>query len=650
VSSPVVAPFGSWRSPISSRLIVESGVTLSEVRPTEEAVYWLEGRPTEGGRSVVVRCAAGEDPADVTPEGFSARTRVHEYGGGAWVVWGRTVFFSNWSDQRVYRQDPSSVPRPITPEPALPAGARFADARVTADGQVLVCVRELSQDDSEPRNEIVAIPTDGSAAPSVLVSGPDFVSFPRISPDGRFLAWTSWDHPRMPWDGTELWVAAREGPFAIGPPRLVAGGPEESIFQPEWSPNGVLHFISDRSGWWNLYRDVDAHVEAIAPMEAEFGVPQWVFGLSTYAFVNERCIAAAFLQNGISRLGLIEGSSLRTLDLPYTSFTYVRAGEHELGFIAASSREPPAVLTLSHGDGATRDPSRARVLRRSIDVTVDAGYLSEVKPIEFPTENGRHAHALFYAPTNKEFAGPAGDRPPLVVRSHGGPTSAKGSALDLGIQYWTSRGFALVDVNYGGSTGYGREYRERLRGQWGVVDVDDCVNAARYLAERGDVDGQQMAITGGSAGGYTTLCALAFRDTFSAGASHFGVADAEALARDTHKFESRYLDGLIGPYPEAVELYRARSPIHFADKLSCPVILFQGLEDEIVPPSQAEELARALRANGLPFAYLTFEGEQHGFRKAENIRRALDGELYFYSRVFGFELADPLPPVVIENL
>jgi dipeptidyl aminopeptidase/acylaminoacyl peptidase len=656
---PATAPYGAWRSPISAELIAAGGVSLDEVRVAGPSVCWIEGRPLEGGRQVVVRAAPGRPVEDLLPEGFNARTRVHEYGGGAYVLDGETLYFSNFRDQRLYRLDPGAAgPRPITPEPPAPAAHRYADARPTPDGRRLVCVRERHQD-REVHNELVAVPADGGE-PVVLAAGRDFYASPRLSPDGRRLAWLEWDHPNMPWDGTELRLAELDGDALAGEPVTVAGGPEESVFQPEWSPDGVLHLVSDRTGWWNLYRvgpdgplpdgpleDRGGPLEALAPAEEEFGHPQWVFGLATYTFLPGGRIACVHGRGPMQRLGVLAPDGILTdVELPFTSFypPQLRAAGDQVACIAGSPTQAPAVVLIDPADGGVT------VLRSSEDKELDPGYLTVPEPIEFPTEGGRTAHALYYPPANRDADGPAGERPPLVVASHGGPTSGVVSDLRISYQFFTSRGIAVVDVDYGGSTGYGRAYRRRLDGQWGIVDVDDCVAAARHLAERGDVDPARLAIRGGSAGGYTTLCALTFRDDFAAGASYYGVADATALARETHKFESRYLDRLIGPWPEAEALYRERSPIHFTDRLSCPVILLQGLEDEVVPPDQAEMMAAALDAKGIPYAYLPFPGEQHGLRQAAHIRRALEAELYFYSRVFGFDLADPVEPVAIAHL
>jgi dipeptidyl aminopeptidase/acylaminoacyl peptidase len=648
MSEPTVAPYGTWASPLTAALISTGTTPLGGVLVSGSRVLWIEGRPTEGGRYVLVEQGeAGR--VVVTPEGFNVRTRVHEYGGGAAFLHGSTIFFSNFADQRLYRQEPGSDPVPITPGPDTPAALRYADGRVTPDGRWVVCVRESHAADGLVTNEIVALPTDGSAPPHTLVSGADFYAAPRINPSGDRLVWLSWDHPNMPWDSTELWEAPLGDDVTLGKARLITGGPKESVFQPEWAPDGTLHFVSDRTGgWWNLYRLRRSVIEPIVIDELELGMPQWVFGMSTYTFLSSGRIACIWGRDGIQHLGLIDPDSEAILEVvtPFTWFssTIRSVGDERLAFVASGPRTPAQVCVLDPETGETD------VLRRSFEGDLDPGYLSEAKTYRFPTDGSANAYAFFYAPINADFAAPADERPPLIVMSHGGPTSAASPGLSLDIQYWTSRGFAVVDVNYGGSTGFGRAYRERLRGNWGLVDVGDCVNAARHLAANGFVDGGRMAIRGGSAGGYTTLCALTFTNAFSAGASYFGVADAEALARDTHKFESRYLDGLIGPYPEARDVYVARSPIHFTDRLSCPVILFQGLEDAIVPPSQAEAMVQALDAKGLPYAYIAFEGEQHGFRKAETTRRALEAELSFYGQIFGFNPSGIDELLAIENL
>jgi dipeptidyl aminopeptidase/acylaminoacyl peptidase len=639
---PQVAPYGSWKSPITSDLIVAGTVGLEQVMADGADVYWIEARPAEAGRNVIVRRTPDGRTTDINPPRFNARTRVHEYGGAAYTVRDGIVFFANFTDQRLYRAESGRPPSPITPEGEL----RYADAVIDPRGR-LVCVREHhSTAGHEPVNTLASIALDGTRAARVLVSGHDFYSSPRLSPDGSRLAWLAWNHPNMPWDGTELWVGQVNADGSPGRGERVAGGPTESIFQPEWSPDGVLHFVSDRTGWWNLYRLHGDAVEPICPREAEFGRPQWAFGTPTYTFSSDGRLFCTYTERGIWRLANVDPRTrkLDPIDTPYTDLAGIRSAGDALLFTAGSATEPPAVVRL---DLATH---RTEVLRPSSRVHIDPDYLSVPQAVEFPTEGEVTAHAFFYPPHNRDYAAPPGQRPPLIVRSHGGPTAASSAVLRLEYQFWTSRGIAVLDVNYGGSTGYGRAYRQRLNGQWGIVDVDDCVNAARFLVERGQADGNRVAIRGGSAGGYTTLAALTFRNFFKAGVSHYGVSDLEALTKETHKFESRYLDRLIGPYPERRDLYRERSPIHFTDRLACPVILFQGLEDKVVPPNQAEQMVAALRAKHLPVAYVPFEGEQHGFRRAENIKRSLDAELYFYSRIFGFTLAEPVAPVPIENL
>ena len=643
MAEPQVTAHGSWTSPITSDLIVSETIDFGQIALDGEEVYWTEMRPGEGGRNVIVKRTPDGRMFDVTPDGFNVRTRVHEYGGGAFAVDGGAVVFSNFADGRLYRQDPGTEPRPITPE----AEMRYADGVIDRRRRRVICVREdHTGTRGEPVNALVAVDLEGRQDIRELVSGHDFYSSPHLSPDGKRLAWLAWDHPNMPWDGTELWVADIEPDGSLGPAEHLAGGADESIFEPRWSPDGRLYFVSDRTGWWNLHRWHSGRAEPLCSMEAEFGMPQWVFGMSTYAFESADRIICTFTQGGTWRLASLDTTSgeLDAIETPYTDFSFLQAAPERALFFAASPTEPASIVQL---DMAAHE---YEVLRRSSEITLDFGYVSVPRAIAFPTEGGLTAHAFFYAPNNCDHAPPAGERPPLLVVSHGGPTSATSDALDLRIQYWTSRGFAVCDVNYGGSTGYGRAYRERLDGRWGLVDVDDCMNAARHLVERGEVDGDRLAIRGSSAGGYATLCALTFGDVFAAGASYCGISDLEAMTKDTHKFESRYLDRLVGSYPERRDLYVERSPIHFTDRLSCPVILFQGLDDKVVPPDQAELMVEALRAKGLPVAYVPFEGEGHGFRRAENIKRALDAELYFYSRVFGFDLAEPVAPVVIEGL
>ncbi len=652
---PTVAPYGSWSSPVEAETVARAGRRLgAPAIAADGSVWWGEGRPEEGGRVVLMRRRPGGEPETVTPEGVNVRTRVHEYGGGAWtLVEPDLVLFVDFADQRLHRLRVGERPVAISPEPDRPGALRYADLRVAPDRRTLVCVRESdAEGEGEPRNEIVSLPLDGPGEPRVLASGRDFYSFPRISPDGSWLAWTCWDHPNMPWDGTELWVAPLgEG----GEERLVAGGPEESIFQPEWGPDGRLHFASDRDGWWNLYRAPGAEPsgEEGAPVQlteerADFAHPQWLFGGATYAFLDGGAIACVRCRQGEERLALLEPGASEAIDLglPFTCFGYpvLAAAGARVAFAAASPERAAAVVVYDASSGETE------TVRSASEEPLDPAYASRPQPIEFPTGDGETAYGFYYPPANPGFEAPEGELPPLIVESHGGPTSHATPAFNPEFVYWTSRGIGVVDVNYRGSSGYGREYRNRLRGAWGLVDSEDCVAAALHLAAAGEADRGRLAIRGGSAGGYATLCALTFHDAFAAGASYYGVADAEALAEDTHKFESRYLERLIGPYPERADLYRERSPIHHVERLRSPVILFQGLEDRVVPPSQAETMAAALARNGVPHAYLAFEGEQHGFRRAETSIRCLEAELHFYGRIMGFEPAGDPEPVEIVGL
>ena len=648
MTEPTIAPYGSWKSPITTDLIVGETVWLGgPIAIDHGETYWTELRPAEAGRCVIVKRSSNGRITDVTPTPFNARSRVHEYGGGAYTVADGVVFFSNFDDQRVYKHKPNSSPVPLTPE-----SFRYADCVFERHRGRLLGVREdHTASDREAIASIVSIDPKLCDGGRVIVSGNDFYSSPRISPDGTRLAWLTWNHPCMPWDGTELWVGRFKSDGTLDQKTLVTGGVNESVFQPEWSPDNVLHFISDPSGWWNLYRWREdfspPKVEPLCEMASEFGLPQWVFGQSTYAFESANRIICTYVHGSSTQMAILS-TDTRKLDpikVPYTGIRSLRVNAGKTLFIADSPIQPPAIIQFDITEG------KIEVLRRETDAVIDSGYLSRPEEILFPTENGLTAFGVYYRPQNRDCVAPPNTKPPLLIISHGGPTAAAHNGLSLeSIQYWTSRGIAVCDVNYGGSTGYGREYRERLRGKWGIVDVDDCANAARYLVNEGQVDGNRLIIRGGSAGGYTTLAALTFRTIFKAGASYYGVSDLEALATDTHKFESHYLDSLIGPYPEKRDLYVQRSPIHFTNRLSCPIIFFQGLDDKIVPPDQAVKMFEAVRSKGILTAYVAFEGEQHGFRKAENIRRALDAELYFYSKVFNFQLPEDAESVEIENM
>lgn len=648
-----VGPYGSWRSPISAADVAEAGLssrgTLSNVQISGRALYWRELRAEGGGRYEIRRQDAGGEPRALLPPEFSVRTLVHEYGGGDFFVSDGVLFFSNDADQRLYRLDPEGEPLPLTPEPAWARALRYADGRLHPDGSWLVCVREDHRKEGPPANELVALPSDGHRPPTVVAAGHDFYAAPRFKANGDVLCYLSWDHPRMPWDGTALWVAAFGEDGSLTETALVAGGPQEAVYQPEWGPDGKLYFVSDRTGWWNLYRWGGDEVEALAPIEAELGSPAWALGQSRYDFLSDGRIACIYTREGIDHLGVIDPDEreLIPVETPFTAFypVHMRANdENELAFIASSPRQSQALYRLD------LEAKHISLVHRPASIELDRDFLSTPESVEFPSKDGKTAHAFFYPPRSGSHEGPEGSLPPLIVTVHGGPTSAAAVQLLLETQYWTSRGFAVVDVNYSGSTGYGRAYRDRLKGHFGEIDVYECVQAARHLAQQGIVDPERLIIHGGSAGGYVALCALTFHDVFTAGASYYGVADAISLAAHTHKFEASYLDTLIAPYPQAEHLYRKRSPIHHTNELSCPLILFQGSEDEIVPPEQARELAAALQEQNLPYAYLEFEGEGHGFRKAGTVERVLGAELYFYSRVFGYKLEEDFEPVEIHNL
>jgi dipeptidyl aminopeptidase/acylaminoacyl peptidase len=630
-------------------MLAERNVSLREPWLDGDVVYWLEGRPSEGGRVVLVSGDSWSSPTDVTPEGFSVRTTVHEYGGGSYAVSGGEVVFSNFADQRLYRLAPGSDPTPLTADTG--SRHRYADGRIFG-GDLWIGVRERhegSGDPSEVVNELVAVRLDGSAPPRIVAEGRDFYAAPRISPDGTQIAFLAWDLPWMPWDGCELFVARLAADAMCSDLRHVAGlGGGESIWQPGWSPTGELHFASDRSGWWNLERISDGERQTLCPRKAEFGWPHWVFAGATYGFCEDGRVVCIYDELGTQHVAIMdpESGDLLDLDLPYTaiSYPYLRVEGTRVVFVGAAPTLPEQVVCL---DVAGRSVD---VLRENEAGGMDDAFISVAETVEVPAADGLVAYARHYPPRNPEFTALEAERPPLVVMSHGGPTSQSSAALSLGIQFWTTRGFAVADVNYTGSSGFGRAYRLALNGRWGIADVADCVNAARSLADDGAADPERLLIRGGSAGGYATLCALTFSDAFAAGASYYGVSDLEVLAAETHKFESGYLRTLVGPYPENAEVYRSRSPIHFVERLSRPMILFQGSEDEVVPPAQAEIMVEALRAKGVPYAYELFEGEGHGFRRADTIRRATESELAFYGRVLGFDPAGDPVRLEIENL
>lgn len=637
------APYGEWLSPISAALVAAGTRSLARPYATGPDLYWLEGRATEGGRMTLLRARDGGAVSECTPFPFNVRTRVHEYGGAAYLPFDDSVLFSHFAENCLYLRRGDADPVRITRNEKH----RHADFVLDRSRKRVICVREdHEQSDLHPVNTICAVALDGSGDTRVLVQGADFHAAPRLSPDGEQLAWLCWNHPRMPWETTELWLAGVRDDGSLDTPRKIAGGDAESICQPEWSPDGRLYFVSDRSGWWNLYRAEDDDIVPVHPKSAEFGRPHWTLGNSMYGFLSAGEIGCTYIDNGVSHLARIDvaAGTLHSIPTPYTDVQDLYVGPGFMVLIAGSPTTPLEVARIDVASG------QVDVLARSFDTLPAQAYLSIPQSISFPSVDGRTAHAFHYPPQNGDCVAPDGEKPPLIVISHGGPTGMATSTLKLSIQYWTSRGFAVLDVNYGGSSGFGRAYQDALKGQWGIVDVEDCISGAHFLTKRGLADPDRLIIRGGSAGGFTTLCALAFHDTFKAGASYYGVSDLKGLDDDSHKFESHYNHYLIAPSPECEQIYRERSPSNHTDRLQCPMIFFQGQDDKVVPPQQSELMVNALKARGVPVAYLAFEGEGHGFLKSQNIQRTLEAELFFYAKVFGFALPDAVEEIEIHNL
>ena len=642
---PTAAPYGSWKSPITADLLVQGGNRLMEIVCDGDDLYWIEGRPSEAGRNVIVRRSSDGSISDITPEGFNARNAVHEYGGGSYAVLKGDLYFTNWDDQRIYVQRDGGEPKPLTAEPPIPRGVRYSDLSLISDGKYILCVRETHSDDgAEAVNEVVVIDST-SGEPTKIASGRDFYSTPRATDAHDGISWVEWDHPNMPWDESILMSGSFDGrDGSISTQARLAGGERESIIQPRWGPDGLLYFITDKPDWWNLH--VWRGGEAINLLDAKFdaGGPDWQFGFSSYDFLDDGRVVLK--QGGVASgaFHIIDPMtrSSRTIDAPYSEISYVATHKNSLFFVGGSPSESSAIVELDV------EAERFEIVQLSRDEAVNPAYISAPTHIVFPTTESGEAHAWHYPPKNPDYEVPQDELPPLIVICHGGPTSFSGTGLDLGKQYWTSRGFAVVDVNYRGSIGYGKVYRDLLREKWGIYDTDDCIAAAQHLIDQGTVDKERVIIRGGSAGGYTTINALTFHNFFAAGAALYGIADLMVFIGDTHKFESRYLDYLIGPYPEESQRYHDRSAINFMDRLATPMIILQGLEDEIVPPSQAEIMVEALESKGLPYAYIGFEGEQHGFRQAANIKRAQEAELYFYGKVLGFEPADDIDEGVVD--
>ena len=635
----ITKPYGTWESLITSEMLVGGAVRLGEIVTDGDDVWWAESRPDEGGRTVIVR-----NGKDQTDKKTNVRTLVHEYGGSAWSVRNGTLVYSQYLDQRLYRRDKSGDSIPLTPESETQQSYRYADGRITNNEDWYVCVREThTSSDEEPSNEIVAVPLDGSQQIRVLVSGPDFVSSPRVSKEGDQIAWVQWNHPNMPWDDTQLCIASLEEMVLSN--QKVTKSKAESFFQPEWDDQGNLHVVSDRNNWWNLFRvdqstnEID--LTSLTNIEAEIGLPQWVFGQSRYAFVGDE-IWFVYREAGIDKLATLSSNGqFEQIKIDATEIESVTNYQDGIVATVSSWKAESSVMFINSEE--------VRPLSKTRDLDIGESWFPVPETFTYQTSGSEKAHALFYSPTNPEYEIHENENPPLIVLAHGGPTGSARRQLQLSIAYWTSRGFGVADVDYRGSTGYGRLYRNSLRNSWGLADVEDCVAVAKHLVAQKKVDKNRLAIKGGSAGGFTVLAALTFHDTFTAGASRYGIADLAILAKDTHKFESRYLDRLVGKWPEDEEIYKQRSPIHHIEQLSTPMVILQGSEDPIVPPNQAHLMAKKLKENDIPHALIEFSDEGHGFRKAPNITKAIESELAFFAQIFNFEPFDDLPKICIES-
>ncbi len=631
-------PYGAWESPISAELTTENAVGLRSVRLDGDDLYWIESRPEEGGRRVIVKMDADSNINDAIPEGFSSRTRVHEYGGGSYNVWDGVIYFSNHSDQKLYSYNGNGAPAALTEE-----GYRYADCIMDSAHAQLICVQEDHTMDGEPVNTLVSVALDGGGV-RMLFSGTDFVSSPALNPAGDTLAWITWDHPNMDWDDTKMWMATVTDQGSLSGTRTVVERESLSVQEPRWNAAGELYYISDPNGWWNFqtYDKLDEETRSITRKEVEFG-NSGALGAHSWAFYGDNQIIASYESDGTSHLATINltNGAVEEIETPYVSISKVYSDGNRVYLLGATTTDATEIAEYKDGNFISIKKSQAKM--------VDDAYISVPEAITFPNQKGEAVHAFYYAPKNPDFVGPAGELPPTIVRLHGGPTGATSAAFNMSRQFWTSRGFAIIDINYGGSTGYGRAYRERLRGMWGVVDIDDTKAALDYLTAEGLADPDKLLIAGGSAGGYSVLVALSQHDIFAAGANYFGISNLEVLYRDTHKYESRYLDSLIGKLPEDIELLRARSPIYHLDGFNSPLITFQGLLDEVVPPNQSELIVNALREKGVPVAYYPYEGEYHGFGKKENIIHSLESELVFYGKILGFKPVGNLPEIQIDN-
>ena len=638
------APYGSWPSAISAETLAGSSVRYGHIQVDSDCLYWLQSQPENNGRQTIFCHQPDGTVLDMIPVGYSVRSRLHEYGGGDFVVHNGAIVFANDTDQRLYLIHDQEI-KAITPEPQFKHALRYSDMHFHPSGDWLVAVRESHPENQDPRyvmNDLVAIDIQ-TLSVTELVSGDDFYAYPRIAHNGQELAWISWNHPDMPWDNTTLY-RAEVCSTGVSNIKAYMEKDDEAIYQPSWCPDGELHFVSDRSNWWNIYSLRDDILNALTPMVAEFGFPMWQLGVRSYQFLDDERIAAVISHDGYEQLCIVETDSghISPCQLP---FCYFQGGLQLAGdtlyFIAAGDTLSSAVYSYNY--------KTQSLLCLSGKATPDNDAISVAKSMYFPTAGEQKAHAFFYEPVNAEYEAQTDEKPPVIVMIHGGPTGATSAAFQTAIQFWTSRGFAVVDVNHRGSTGFGRAYRNALRYQWGVVDVEDCIAVIDYLTSEQLIDPERVAIRGGSAGGYTVYRTLQSSELFKAGMSRYGVADLIALTKDTHKFELRYLDRLIGDYPEQAEKYDALSPINHTDQFNCPMLLLQGDEDAIVPPSQSIAMAEALDHKQIPHKLVMLEGEQHGFRQKHNVVKALELELNFYRQVFAIQADETLTELVLEH-
>lgn len=625
----ITLPFGTWPSSISADIVASAAPKINHIQSNGTFLTWVESRPDEGGRNVIMGRNLDRLITDLIPPPYSHYSRVHEYGGMAYALSENSIYFVNASDQRIYQQ----IIGAKTPTPITETGPCFADLTIDRANNRLIAVCEQHNNSSEPENYLVGISLEGANRQlTPLARGADFYAYPRISPNGKTLCWIQWNHPNMPWDSTELHSADIQQQGLINQQPIAGSNGNEAIFQPQWSPDNKLYYVSDRDNWWNIY---SAENGIVLKMPAEFATPLWQFGMSTYDFIDSNTIACFWTKQGIWHCGYIDitKAKLHHVPCPYSSMQAACSHKDSLYMVAGAPDIADEIVAVSQQGSVESIYSPSRL-------AIEQGNLAIPESINFPTADNSSVQAFFYSPTNNQYCGNDQLLPPVITMCHGGPSGATDCSLNVKIQYWTNRGFAVVDINYRGSTGFGRDYRNALNGAWGVADIEDTQYAIRYLTAQKKIDPERCIIRGSSAGGYTVLSALTFTDTFKAGASLYGIGNLETLVSDTHKFESRYLDKLVGPYPEQKTIYQQRSPINHIEQLNCPVIFLQGLEDKVVPPNQAELMVDSLKKQGIDVVYVEFADEGHGFRKSENIIKAMESELAFYTDVFDLAKED----------